>query len=184
MHGRCLAPTVPSDRGARPPARSGRSIHRTDTGELVVRTGRKIRHHDLQGASTPRTDPDAKASQPGNGVPAQRRAPAERLVRADRRRLRPGPPRRDSHAQSLPRRGAAPSAVRLRHSQGQRGGRRPVGRLHRYDRVAVRGIDSGHVATDRGLLPRSALRIVTLHGRPRRFPPVPNGSWLISRSRL
>jgi L,D-transpeptidase catalytic domain len=49
--------------------------------------------------------------------------------------------------------------------------------LHRYDRVAVRAIDSAHVATDRGLLPRSALRIVTLHSPP---PSIPAGAkWVL-----
>ena len=42
--------------------------------------------------------------------------------------------------------------------------------LHRYDRVAVRGIDGARIATDRGLLPRSALRIVTLHSPPASIP--------------
>ena len=50
-------------------------------------------------------------------------------------------------------------------------------RLHRYDRVAVLGIDSGHIATDRGLLPRSALRLVTLHSPP---PSIPAGArWIL-----
>jgi hypothetical protein len=49
--------------------------------------------------------------------------------------------------------------------------------LHRYDRVAVRGIDGAHIATDRGLLPRSALRIVTLHSPP---PSIPAGAkWVL-----
>ena len=56
------------------------------------------------------------------------------------------------------------------------GGDQPV-RLQRYDRVAVRGIDSGHVATDRGLLPRSALRIVTLHSRPTSIPA--SAKWIV-----
>jgi hypothetical protein len=56
------------------------------------------------------------------------------------------------------------------------GGGQPV-MLQRYDRVAVRGIDSAHVATDRGLLPRSALRILTLHSRP---PSIPAGAkWIV-----
>ena len=42
--------------------------------------------------------------------------------------------------------------------------------LHRYDRVAVRGIAGAHIATDHGLLPRSALRIVTLHSPPASIP--------------
>ena len=50
-------------------------------------------------------------------------------------------------------------------------------RLHRYDRVAVRGIDSAHIATDRGVLPRSALRVVTLHSPP---PSIPAGAkWVL-----
>jgi hypothetical protein len=49
--------------------------------------------------------------------------------------------------------------------------------LHRYDRVAVRKIDSRRIVTDSGFLPKSAVRIVT-----RRSPPssIPTGAkWVI-----
>jgi hypothetical protein len=50
-------------------------------------------------------------------------------------------------------------------------------RLHRYDRISVREIDGVSVDTDRGPLPRSALRIVTLHSPP---PAIPAGAkWIL-----
>lgn len=56
LRGRCR-----QDGGAQLPARSSRSIDRTDTGKLVVGKGRKIRHQDFQGASTP-TDRSSRGS--------------------------------------------------------------------------------------------------------------------------
>lgn len=42
--------------------------------------------------------------------------------------------------------------------------------LRRYDRIPVREIDKDGVATDNGLLPRKALRIVTRHSPPSSIP--------------
>lgn len=42
--------------------------------------------------------------------------------------------------------------------------------LRRYDRISVRGIDRASVETDSGPLPRSSLRIITLHSPPASIP--------------
>lgn len=49
--------------------------------------------------------------------------------------------------------------------------------FHRCDRMPVRGFDARRVATDRGPLPRSAVRIVTQHSAP---PSIPVGAkWVL-----
>ena len=49
--------------------------------------------------------------------------------------------------------------------------------LRRYDRIAVRGIDGRRVVTDRGPLPKSAVRIVTRHRPPSSIPT--GAKWVI-----
>jgi len=56
--------------------------------------------------------------------------------------------------------------VRDLHAPGNAG----VLVAHRYDRFPIQEIDSAHVATDRGPLPRSGLRIVTHHSPPHSIP--------------
>ena len=49
--------------------------------------------------------------------------------------------------------------------------------LHRYDRVSVGDIGSVRVTTDRGPVPRSALRIIAWHSPPRSLPP--GAKWVL-----
>jgi len=49
--------------------------------------------------------------------------------------------------------------------------------LQRYDRIPVRMIDKASVVTDRGPLPRKAVRIVTRHSSPPSIPP--GAKWVL-----
>ena len=68
-----------------------------------------------------------------------------------------------------------PLAFVVRNVRGSATG--GTNRLHRYDRISVREIDGASVDTDMGPLPRTALRIVTLHSPP---PAIPAGAkWIL-----